>query len=272
MTTLSFNRPLPSFRRRFVPLLGLGLIGVVAFTIASAPTIRQAVAAQPELASLPTPALLALSMISPIVLLLIFVIIGALLTPRIGLRSYVADGDAIWPRLKGELPLAIAGGVLITLVTIALDAVTQPFLPPMKPTAPILTNSVSHTTIPSIIGTLLYGGLTEELLLRWGLMSLVAWIGWKLAQRGQGQPNAKVMWVAIVLSAVLFGVGHLGAVAVVWDLTPLVIVRTVVLNALFGLFAGWLFWRRSLEASMAAHMTGHVIFTLVTLAAVLFQH
>jgi membrane protease YdiL (CAAX protease family) len=71
------------------------------------------------------------------------------------------------------------------------------------------------------------------------------------------------MWIAISLAAILFGVGHLGAAATVYELTPFVIARTIAGNALFGIVFGWLFWRRSLEAAMIAHATGHLTLTII---------
>jgi membrane protease YdiL (CAAX protease family) len=44
---------------------------------------------------------------------------------------------------------------------------------------------------------------------------------------------------------------------------PFVIARTIAGNALFGIVFGWLFWRRSLEAAMIAHATGHLTLTII---------
>jgi membrane protease YdiL (CAAX protease family) len=104
------------------------------------------------------------------------------------------------------------------------------------------------------------------LLLRWGVMSLLVWIGWRIFQRGQGQAHPVLVWTAITLAAVLFGVGHLPAMANLVELTPLIIFRTILLNALGGMLFGWLFWRRSLEVAMVAHAAGHVGFFIVNFA------
>ena len=71
---------------------------------------------------------------------------------------------------------------------------------------------------------------------------------------------------AIILAALLFGVGHLPATALIVPLTPVVIARAIVLNGIGGLLFGWLYWRRSLEAAMIAHATFHVVATIVALA------
>jgi len=76
------------------------------------------------------------------------------------------------------------------------------------------------------------------------------------------------MWVAIVASAVAFGVGHLPALASTFDLTIALIIRTVLLNAIVGVALGWLFWQRSLET--AAHAAFHIVLVTVSTAGTLF--
>jgi membrane protease YdiL (CAAX protease family) len=56
---------------------------------------------------------------------------------------------------------------------------------------------------------LLYGGITEELLLRWGLMTLLVWAGWRIFERGRGKPPAVYFVGAIIISAIIFGLGCL---------------------------------------------------------------
>jgi len=77
------------------------------------------------------------------------------------------------------------------------------------------------------------------------------------------------MWLAIVLAAVIFGAGHLPAVMSLTALTPLVIVRTIVLNAVGGIIFGWLYWKKGLESAMISHFSAdivlHVIVPLVVL-------
>ena len=36
-----------------------------------------------------------------------------------------------------------------------------------------------------LVVKLLYGGITEELMVRWGVMTLLLWLGWRLLQRGR---------------------------------------------------------------------------------------
>jgi hypothetical protein len=101
----------------------------------------------------------------------------------------------------------------------------------------------------------LYGGVAEEVMLRWGVMSLAAWVLVSLLGR---QRHSVAMTLAIVAAAGLFAAAHLPAVAAQVELTPAIVVRTLTLNGVAGLVYGWLFWRHHLEAAMAAHAATHV--------------
>lgn len=107
---------------------------------------------------------------------------------------------------------------------------------------------------------LLYGGITEELLLRWGLMSALLWLFWRLLQHGSGRPSMLSVALAVVAAALLFGLGHLPAAqALTGGLTLPIVAYVVGANAVFGVLAGWLFWRFGLEAAMLAHATAHLL-------------
>jgi membrane protease YdiL (CAAX protease family) len=97
-------------------------------------------------------------------------------------------------------------------------------------------------------------------------MTALAWVGWRLAGR-PARLSPRVGWTAVVLVAVLFGVGHLPAVAATTPLTTPLVVRTVALNAAAGVVYGWLYWRKSLEAAMFAHAASHVVLVAAALVA-----
>ena len=107
---------------------------------------------------------------------------------------------------------------------------------------------------------LLYGGITEELLMRWGVMTLLLWLGWRLLRRGHGQPRNGLVATAVLFSAVLFAVGHLPAAqAMAGELTMPVVAFVLVGNTVFGLLAGGLFARHGLEAAIIAHVLAHLL-------------
>ena len=260
------------FLKGFAALFALGLTGVAAVGLAVAGVIPGV----PGLGVAPSPNLVLAAVLNSALLVAVAAGVGTALAPRLGLRSHVRDravrGDPILPRLRSELPISVAVGVASFLATVVLDVAFAPLVAADLGDA-VAGATAAAPTIAGLIGglpvRLLYGGVTEELLLRWGFMSLVAWPLWFAARKVIGSstvgPSAAVMWAAIAVSALAFGVGHLPAAATVAPLTPAFAARTVLLNAVVGVAFGWLFWRKSLEAAMIAHGTFHV--ALVALSA-----
>ncbi len=252
-----------TFWRRFVPLFGAGLVGVAAGMPVILPVLQQLVAsAPPGVALLPLPVLVAAQIGQLAVLIGGAVAAGVICALRVGLRSHIAEagvgGTRPWAAIKAEMPVAAAAGAATGLAIVVLDRFFQPWMP-----AALQAVQAQPRGIGITVAGIFYGGITEELLLRWGLMSLLAWSGWRVVQRAQGAPRAWLMWTAIGVSALLFGAGHLGAAAALAPLTLAVVVRTVLLNAGAGVVFGYLFWRRSLEAAMVAHAGAHVAMTLL---------
>jgi len=110
-----------------------------------------------------------------------------------------------------------------------LDRLLQPLLPPTIQPLP------AGVALWKRLLAAFYGGITEELLLRLFLMTLIAWGIWRTAYKAQLPPDATVFRAAIVAAAVLFGVAHLPAAALFWPLTPVVVARIIALNTLGGL-------------------------------------
>ena len=113
----------------------------------------------------------------------------------------------------------------------------------------------------------MYGGTTEEILMRLFLLTFFIWIGMKIMRRDQ--PSKTGIIISIILAAVIFGLGHLPITASVTALTPVVILRAVVLNGIAGVVFGWLFWKKGLESAMLAHFTADIF--LLTLFPLLFR-
>ncbi len=104
-----------------------------------------------------------------------------------------------------------------------------------------------------------YGGIAEEIVFRLFLMTLIAW-GLRLIKRMLDRsPSSAEMWLAISISAVLFGLGHLPATAALTELTGTIVLRAIILNGIYGLVAGWLYWKKGLESAMVAHFTGDLV-------------
>ncbi|HEY8174732.1 MAG TPA: CPBP family glutamic-type intramembrane protease [Gemmatimonadaceae bacterium] len=249
-------------RRQFWLLLALGMIGLVSIAIAAAPVAQQQAEAIPDFPRLPLAVFGLLAVIQPTILLVLAVWIGVTLAPRLGLRSHIAEWASgrtpVWAPLRKELPLAVAIGMATGLVVAALDALVQPAMMSALKQGGVRPGGIVVETVSGI----LYGGITEELMTRWGLMSLITWVGGRVFQRDALPPRDVVFWAALTITAAVFGAGHLRAMKTAANLTPIVVVRTIGLNALAAIAYGWLYWRRSLESAMIAHASTHVVFAV----------
>ncbi|MDZ7849781.1 MAG: CPBP family intramembrane glutamic endopeptidase [Halodesulfurarchaeum sp.] len=258
-----------SFGKRFGVTVLVGVTGIVA--LASYIYITTPPTAVP--AGLSLPLLAVLSAVNPLLLLGGACLLGAYTAPRVGLRSHLIDrlgaGEGIWRHLRDEVKLAVGIGIFGGILIVILDTVMMLFV------AQDLPQSVIGATRPTVASVLayapvrfLYGGITEELMLRYGLMSMLAFVGWYVTGRRKDVPGPGIMWIAIVVTAVLFGVGHLPALAQSVSLTPALIARTVILNAIAGVLFGWLYWKRSLEAAMVSHASFHIPLVMLSLLQV----
>jgi hypothetical protein len=259
----------PSFGKRFGVALLLGVPGIVALV----GYIYVTTPATAVPAGLSRPLLALVSAVNPLILLGVACLLGAYAAPRVGLQSYVIDrrgGDSgVWQRLRNDVGLAVGIGIIGGVLIVVLDAVMMPFV------AQDLPQSVLGATRPTVLDVFayvpvrfLYGGITEELMLRFGLMSVLVFLGWRITGRRADGPQPGVVWAAIVIAAVLFGLGHLPALAQSAELTPALVVRTVLLNAVAGVLFGWLYWRWSLEAAIVAHASFHVPLVALSLIQV----
>jgi membrane protease YdiL (CAAX protease family) len=255
--TTDVRREPARFWRQFGALFGIGLAGVVSLI----PLVLAQIEARAEqFAEMPRWAAVLASLTSPTILLAVAVAVGVLVARKVGLTSLVADrvrsGTGVWPRLRPDVPLAVGLGFVVAVVIVAVDAVTAPLTGIDVADEPL-------SWFPRLVLGMLYGGITEELLLRWGLMTALVWAGHRVFGRNRTRPSATIVWAAILVTAVVFGLGHLPALSMYAELTPFLVARTVALNALGGIVFGWLYWRRSLEAAMLAHAFAHVGFAVL---------
>lgn len=121
------------------------------------------------------------------------------------------------------------------------------------------------------LASVFYGGIIEEVLLRLFLMSLVAFLIWKLFFRkcSKNEIPQGVFVAANVLCALLFAAGHLPATITMFGtLTPLVLLRCFLLNGGLGLVFGWLYRRYGIQYAMIGHAGAHIISKLIWLALI----
>lgn len=201
-----------------------------------------------------------LSLLNPLILLSFAVFVGGSLAPKISLHAPLIEGilkgKSIKPVFKEQLISGVLFGIITGIVILILSSISEPYLP-----ASFIEKSKEVTLSP--ITRFLYGGITEEIMLRWGMMTLFVWFIWKLQGEKTSPPSSTIYWIGIVIAAFLFGLGHLPVVFnLASDISGFLIIYIIGANMIFGLVAGWLFWKKGIEAAIFAHMVNHVIFLL----------
>ncbi|MAM62028.1 CPBP family glutamic-type intramembrane protease [Maritimibacter sp. UBA3975] len=232
-----------NFLRPFLAWMAVGLVGLIALGV----TIDiSGIRAMPEAPEVPDAGLRFLLMFQPAILMGLGVALGVGLSGRVGLHSWLTArmrGEAaVFPAVWLPICLGLGGGVLIALADWLFFWLRG------------ADGGLTIPTVPGALAALTYGGIVEELMLRYGLLTALFWAAWKI---GRQTLRPVVAWVLIAVVAVLFGLGHLPAMMTLGPLDAALIARTILLNAALGLVYGWLYWRRGLEARMVAHMATH---------------
>jgi Type II CAAX prenyl endopeptidase Rce1-like len=244
-----------------------GLAGILSFLLIDLNELLPRIfenfplAERPEIPEF-TPVLKVLSLIQPTIIMSLAVITGVGLARKVGLHAPASEAlagasksgsEKFWPALRPQIVPGILGGVCGGLAVVSASAISRSFLSPET-----VTRIAEFGKLLPVATRLLYGGILEEVLLRWGLMTLLVWIAWRVFQKGQDKPKAAYFIAAILISSVIFGIGHLPIALMLFPPTLALIIFVVIANSMFGLIAGYLYWKKGLESAIIAHMLCHV--------------
>lgn len=241
----------------FGVLLAAGLAGVLAVLPLAMEIVGVLPMTREADPGIPMPLVFLLALLQNGILLSILIVIGMNISDRIGLQMPLVSSFVLkepGPRARSVLLPGILLGTATGIIMVLIETVF--FVQNLPETM------LSLFDIPlwkRLLAGVLYGGITEELFMRLFLLSLVVWLLGKIWKTADGKPTIGAFWTAIVLVALIFGLGHLPITAALTPLTQAIVVRALLLNGLAGVTFGYLYWRNGLEAAVAAHMSVHVI-------------
>jgi membrane protease YdiL (CAAX protease family) len=256
-------RTKPFDRRIFFSLWAASVLGVL--TVLPYVLTLQAEVLESMPLPMPLAVLIPLQVLQNAILFGLVIWIGLWAANRTGLGLPILEaaltGEPVKQKIKAILLPSVVLGIITAAVIILLEVLLfNPLLAAqLGDGAAVLNLQGSQPSAWKGLLASFYGGINEEILLRLGLMSLLVWLGKGVAKAPDGHPAPIVFWVANLLAALAFGLGHLPATALLIPLTPLVIARAVVLNGLAGLGFGWLYWRRGLESAMLSHFSADLV-------------
>lgn len=247
----------------FIVLVVLGSIGVFAI-IPYELAIFDPSELPPEAAELNQAVVAVVNSFAQVFLVMVSVFIGMLTMNRTQLKVPFIESLVAGKKLPTIsmrwINLAIGVSFIGSVIVLLLDRFV--FMPQMVVNS---SNNVSTTWWHGLLA-MLYGGITEELLVRFCLMGVIVWILAVIFRKQTGEIPRGFYFAGIVGAALLFGIGHLPAtVQIFGGLNGMLITRALLLNGMLGLWFGYLYYRKGLEYAMIAHMSAdffiHVIFS-----------
>ncbi|HTF82801.1 MAG TPA: CPBP family intramembrane glutamic endopeptidase [Cytophagales bacterium] len=233
-----------------VALLILGFIGILALLMDPLPLDKL-----PKELTQHTPywVLKILVLVNPTLMLIAFVVAGTMLHEAVNLDVPILK--KLVYHEKGPLQLApiltmgiIAGvtsGLLILLMNKGFkEILADEFL------------LLEKNTTVSIWSRLLYGGITEEILMRFGLMTLIVFALSKIKKT----VSDWIYYLGMLIAACLFALGHFPVVFLALGQPSIRMLLYIFLgNMVAGILFGMCYWKKGLECAMVAHMTSHVL-------------
>ncbi len=189
-------------------------------------------------------------------MLIVFVVIGTVLYQQVNLKVPLIEkmlGIRKEPvELLEILKYGVLGGIIAGALLSLVGLAFYPILP-------LEFKELGESLQPSLAARFLYGGLTEEILMRFGLMTLVVWLASKIL----GGTKPMVYWIGILIAAIIFALGHFPiAFQAVGNPTTSLLSYILIGNSIGGIIFGWLYWKKGLESAFLAHIFAHVVMVL----------
>ena len=224
--------------RVWAMLAVLGVLGLATMLFAPLEQLLPPGGHVPKIALLAQPALLVVG----------FAALGWWAAPKTGLDAPIlgalAEGGDWFAALRRALVPSLLCAVICGLVIAGFEAIAGEY-----------THGRAQAFDMPLATRILYGGTVEEIVFRWGLLSVLALAAAKLRAR-----PAAAFWIANLIVAALFGAGHIPGIMLTATNPPGWLPFAVLFgNFIIGVILGWLFARRGFEAAMIAHGLAHLV-------------
>ena len=237
-------------RSAFLRLWTLGLVGAAIIAAEPLPANLIAGSHVPELA------FRSFTFINTGLMLAAMIGLGTVAAREVGLYSVFAPQLPTGLRLRRNTlhwaQAAIIVGIVVALAQFAFDFAFWRLVPSAQLLA---LRHAAQLSAASPLSRLLFQALTDELMLRWGLMSGVLWV-LALLFHQKSKPRPSLVWAAIVIVSILSALGEVPALINMLAIDPasVIILRATIVSAVAGIGYGWLYWKYGLEAAILAHV------------------
>lgn len=192
-----------------------------------------------------------LVVIQTLIMVLLMVVAGTVLSTKTGLGdpllSALLSGKEIWRHIQDAL---LATGIL-TLVGLVGFLLLYYGLAARVLEPPTLLALKTFRQKIGLDGCVLYGGVVDEILARWGLLNVILYF----AMLFSGQKSNAMVWTSIVISGLFFSISQLPAYLAAGCRASRQFVYIMLLLSLWqALIFGYIFWQYGLLITIFAHM------------------
>jgi len=197
-----------------------------------------------------------LTLINPTIMLIIAVIIGTILYRKVNLKVPLIEKmigiEVDNLNISDILKYGVLGGILSGILLSLVGFIFNPILP-----SEFL--ELGESLKLTLAARFLYGGLTEEILMRFGFMTLIVWFASKIIK----EKKPIVYWIGIIIASIIFALLHFPiAYQAVGNPSIGLLTYIIIGNTIGGLIFGWLYWKKGLESAFLAHIFAHIIMVL----------
>ncbi|ETA69462.1 CAAX amino terminal protease family [Methanolobus tindarius DSM 2278] len=205
------------------------------------------------------PTILATQFARSTVIFLIGIFTGLYLGKKVGLKTPVLSSlfeDRRLPSdFKDSFRFSILMGLIISFVIIILDTLVF---------TRYSESLLIFLTTPPLWQRFLYSfyiGITEEIVLRFFLMTFLVWITWKIKKNSEGKATEIGAWISILLVTLLYSTIYVFLSRETMD--PALVMRIAVFNGMSSMVFGWIYWKKGLEYSIISNTTATMMLFVV---------
>lgn len=157
------------------------------------------------------------------------------------------------PHFFKTLLYPVGLSIVLALAILLVHKVIRDYFP--------VTSIIERPSKPFYAIVSFSAGITEEIIFRLGLMSLII----TLIQffKKEIKPSTSVVWVGIIITALCFGLMHLPLSKNFSNLTLVTASSTILGNLITGAFFGWVYWKHGLLAAIIVHVAWDLVFHVV---------
>ncbi|MGG4263808.1 CPBP family glutamic-type intramembrane protease [Peribacillus simplex] len=194
--------------------------------------------------------------LSHLILVVMFSLLGAVLAPKVDLVGAflfkIMSGQFIYINFQAVINTGLKYGFFCGIGNL----IFYYFYLKKKINLDDFMKIEGHYQRMGAVTRIFYGGFVEEIIFRWGFMTLFIWIGGLI----WGDFSNFILISAISISSILFALVHVPSIKMV-GVTPSLHIYTYTLlgNFWVGIFCGLAYWKQGILASIIVHILFHTI-------------